>query len=134
MAKFYAVDANGNSALLSINIQGFTQSLQQNGWCKLPNGLILQWLYSHDITNYESYESNKEPSNPYLCIVLPIPIRYNSYAYSSYFSGFYTVYGWEGLDYDSVAVYIYFIRKGLFYNKNMVGKQKSSHKFIFLGY
>ena len=43
MAKFYAVDANGNSALLSIPMQGFTQSLQQDGWCKLPNGLILQW-------------------------------------------------------------------------------------------
>ena len=44
MAKFYAQDANGNSAVLSISLQNFTQSLAQNGWCKLPNGLILQWL------------------------------------------------------------------------------------------
>lgn len=43
MAKFYAKAPNGDDAVLSISIQAFTQSLQQNGWCKLPNGLIIQW-------------------------------------------------------------------------------------------
>ena len=43
MAKFYAKAPNGDDAVLSISIQNFTQSLQQNGWCKLPNGLIIQW-------------------------------------------------------------------------------------------
>ena len=45
MAKFYAKAPNGDDAVLSISIQNFTQSLQQNGWCKLPNGLIIQWLW-----------------------------------------------------------------------------------------
>ena len=44
MAKFYAKAPNGDDAVLSISIQNFTQSLQQNGWCKLPNGLIIQWF------------------------------------------------------------------------------------------
>ena len=43
MAKLYAKSPSGEDALLSISITGFTQSLQQNGWCKLPNGLLLQW-------------------------------------------------------------------------------------------
>ena len=46
MAKLYAKAPDGSDALLSIVITGFTQSLQQNGWCKLPNGLLLQWLRS----------------------------------------------------------------------------------------
>ena len=43
MAKFYAIAPNGDSAVLSISLQNMDQSLQQNGWCKLPNGLIIQW-------------------------------------------------------------------------------------------
>ena len=43
MAKFYAKAPDGSDALLSIVLTGFTQSLQQNGWCKLPNGLLIQW-------------------------------------------------------------------------------------------
>ena len=49
MAKFYAKAPNGDDAVLSISIQNFTQSLQQNGWCKLPNGLIIQWEPSSSI-------------------------------------------------------------------------------------
>ena len=45
MATLYAYSPNGTQATLDYTIMGFTQSLQQNGWCKLPNGLILQWLY-----------------------------------------------------------------------------------------
>ena len=49
MAKFYAKAPNGDDAVLSISIQAFTQSLQQNGWCKLPNGLIIQWFVKSTI-------------------------------------------------------------------------------------
>ena len=57
MAKFYAKAPDGTDATLSITVEGFTQSLQQNGWCKMPNGLILQWLTntssgSHFTTNF----------------------------------------------------------------------------------
>lgn len=45
MAKLYAKAPDGSDALLSIVITGFTQSLQQNGWCKLPNGLLIQWCH-----------------------------------------------------------------------------------------
>ncbi|MDY5646877.1 MAG: hypothetical protein SPF22_07745 [Candidatus Onthovivens sp.] len=43
MATLYAYSPNGTQATLSYSVIGFTQSLAQNGWCKLPNGLILQW-------------------------------------------------------------------------------------------
>lgn len=43
MATLYAYSPNGTQATLDYTIMGFTQSLQQNGWSKLPNGLILQW-------------------------------------------------------------------------------------------
>lgn len=56
MAKFYAKAPNGSDATLSITVSGFTQSLQQNGWCKMPNGLILQWAagkyYVSNLGNY----------------------------------------------------------------------------------
>ena len=47
MAKLYAKAPDGSDALLSIVITGFTQSLQQNGWCKLPNGLLFQWSQAY---------------------------------------------------------------------------------------
>ena len=50
MAKLYAKAPDGSDALLSIVITGFTQSLQQNGWCKLPNGLLFQWSFTEPIT------------------------------------------------------------------------------------
>lgn len=28
----------------------FTQSLTENGWCKMPNGLIIQWGFTNDLT------------------------------------------------------------------------------------
>ena len=31
------------SAWLDVSSGGFTQSLAANGWCKMPNGLIMQW-------------------------------------------------------------------------------------------
>ena len=60
MAKFYAKAPDGSAALISIVLTGFTQSLQQNGWCKLPNGLLFQWsndtlgpiISSNPNTNY----------------------------------------------------------------------------------
>ena len=60
MAKLYAKSPSGEDALLSISITGFTQSLQQNGWCKLPNGLLLQWRRS--IANF----------------IIPLPITFNT--------------------------------------------------------
>ena len=45
MATLYAYSPNGTQATLSYSVIGFTQSLAQNGWCKLPNGLIFQWRF-----------------------------------------------------------------------------------------
>ena len=50
MATLYAYSPNGTQATLSYSVIGFTQSLQQNGWCKLPNGLILQWGFKQNLT------------------------------------------------------------------------------------
>ena len=54
MAKLYAKAPDGSDALLSIVITGFTQSLQQNGWCKLPNGLLIQWRANPSISGDRS--------------------------------------------------------------------------------
>ena len=55
MAKFYAKAPDGSDALLSIVLTGFTQSLQQNGWCKLPNGLLIQWslMYGNESIRWQ---------------------------------------------------------------------------------
>ena len=62
MAKLYAKSPSGEDALLSISITGFTQSLQQNGWCKLPNGLLVQWRQSERVStsnsNYKYFPIN----------------------------------------------------------------------------
>ena len=62
MAKFYAKAPDGSDALLSIVLTGFTQSLQQNGWCKLPNGLLIQWQQALtkgcDNLNFSFYNEN----------------------------------------------------------------------------
>ena len=50
MATLYAYSPNGTQATLSYSVIGFTQSLAQNGWCKLPNGLILQWQFHQNVT------------------------------------------------------------------------------------
>lgn len=65
MATLYAYSPNGTQATLSYSVIGFTQSLAQNGWCKLPNGLILQWGYCKGFIN------NK----------IPFPITFNSVYY-----------------------------------------------------
>ncbi len=39
LGAVYVPKKNGTMALL----EDFTQNLSDNGWCKLPNGLILQW-------------------------------------------------------------------------------------------
>ena len=69
MAKFYAKAPDGSDALLSIVLTGFTQSLQQNGWCKLPNGLLIQWTDGE----YGIHEGNPYKTTWYF------PISLNKY-------------------------------------------------------
>ena len=72
MATLYAYSPNGTQATLSYSVIGFTQSLQQNGWCKLPNGLILQWgLYSG------TYDKSEIETGPFR-----FPISFSSEVYS----------------------------------------------------
>ena len=76
MAKLYAKAPDGSDALLPIVITGFTQSLQQNGWCKLPNGLLFQWFGN-------SVNINKTTTFSYI-----IEFRFNPYQLvGSYSSG-----------------------------------------------
>lgn len=58
MATLYAYSPNGTQATLSYSVIGFTQSLEQNGWCKLPNGLILQWGFADPGKNIEQWTSS----------------------------------------------------------------------------
>lgn len=42
---------NINAAITPTNVgQTFGQSLSTNGWCRLPNGMIMQWGVSNDLT------------------------------------------------------------------------------------
>ena len=86
MAKFYAKAPNGDDAVLSISIQAFTQSLQQNGWCKLPNGLIIQW----SVISFNS-SSNKR-------IDTVFPIAFTNIWYDSWVSN---SAGWSPLDHQN---------------------------------
>ena len=87
MAKLYAKAPDGSDALLSIVITGFTQSLQQNGWCKLPNSLIFQWQIAEDLGN-TTYTLNFPIS--FNSDIYYITYSFNSYVYNyiHYFSIF----------------------------------------------
>lgn len=58
MATLYAYSPNGTQATLPVNVMGFTQSLATNGWCKLPNDLIFQWLKTTRKENTNTNLSN----------------------------------------------------------------------------
>ena len=51
MARIYALAPNGSDARLSVSIVGYSGSLSSNGWTKLPNGLILQWIDAESFTH-----------------------------------------------------------------------------------
>ena len=44
MAILHVKTPNGTTKTVDLETMNITSSLQQNGWCKLPNGLIIQWL------------------------------------------------------------------------------------------
>lgn len=44
MATLHVKSPNGNTYNMTIVTSGVTESLQHNGWCKLPNGVIVQWV------------------------------------------------------------------------------------------
>ena len=69
MATLYAYSPNGTQATLSYSVIGFTQSLQQNGWCKLPNGLILQWGSANE-TRTKGYHTFNFPISATILIVV----------------------------------------------------------------
>ena len=43
MAVLHVKSPNGTSYSMTIVTSGTTESIQANGWCKFPNGLMLQW-------------------------------------------------------------------------------------------
>ena len=43
MAILHVKTPNGTTKTVDLETMNITSSLQQNGWCKLPNGLIIQW-------------------------------------------------------------------------------------------
>ena len=44
MAILHVKTPNGTTKTVDLETMNITSSLQQNGWCKLPNGLIIQWI------------------------------------------------------------------------------------------
>lgn len=69
MATLYAYSPNGTQATLPVNIQGFTQSLVANGWCRLPNGWIFQWGAATSTTVYY----NIDVSNAFTVVAVGTP-------------------------------------------------------------
>lgn len=44
MAILHVKTPNGTTKTVDLETMNITSSLKQNGWCKLPNGLIIQWI------------------------------------------------------------------------------------------
>lgn len=106
MAKFYAKAPDGSDALLSIVLTGFTQSLQQNGWCKLPNGLLFQWQRDVDSIPYPVDESTSAADPIYARFIfteLPLSM-------SSYLTGIFSVVSFnpENLSKNNEATFTYY--------------------------
>ena len=56
MAILHVKTPNGTTKTVDLETMNITSSLQQNGWCKLPNGLIIQWfMLSKDGTPSYTY-------------------------------------------------------------------------------
>ena len=43
MATLYVKTPGGTQVSVNLATMNIESDLQQNGWCKLPNGLIIQW-------------------------------------------------------------------------------------------
>ena len=43
MAILHVKTPNGTTKDVNLETMNIESDLQQNGWCKLPNGLIIQW-------------------------------------------------------------------------------------------
>ena len=44
MATLHVKTPDGAYSSVDLETMNIESSLQQNGWCKLPNGLIIQWI------------------------------------------------------------------------------------------
>ena len=49
MAILHVKTPNGTTKDVNLETMNIESSLEQNGWCKLPNGLIIQWQYKEVI-------------------------------------------------------------------------------------
>ena len=56
MAVLHVKSPNGTTYNMTIVTSGVTESLQPNGWCKLPNGLLIQWLAFTGTKNSAGYD------------------------------------------------------------------------------
>lgn len=54
MAILHVKTPNGTTKTVDLETMNITSSLQQNGWCKLPNGLIIQWISDRSKSTVES--------------------------------------------------------------------------------
>ena len=43
MATLYVKTPGGTQVSVNLATMNIESDLQENGWCKLPNGLIIQW-------------------------------------------------------------------------------------------
>ncbi|AKD37521.1 putative variable tail fiber protein [Pasteurella multocida subsp. multocida OH4807] len=71
----YSQISDFEQGVLAYINQGFTQSFNENGWCKLPNGLILQWgkVSSGGSSEGREYQVNMPISAKILSVVaMPI--------------------------------------------------------------
>lgn len=60
MAVLHVKSPDGTSYNMTIVTSGVTESLHDQGWCKLPNGLIFQW-------------GNHKPGNEYFVFHIAFP-------------------------------------------------------------
>ena len=51
MAILHVKTPSGTTKTVDLETMNIESSLQQNGWCKLPNGLIIQWQTAYYSSN-----------------------------------------------------------------------------------
>ena len=61
MAILHVKTPNGTTKTVDLETMNITSSLQQNGWCKLPNGLIIQWGFTIKPITNQTWVNNPFP-------------------------------------------------------------------------
>jgi len=130
MAYIYAKSPNGTTQSINIDTMNITSSLQQNGWCKLPNGLIFQWFEIG-----ERNANNRNSGNMVDTIVLAssLPIQWSCGLSVGNVGDVGGVFGESVLIKDTTTTYVHWAISS-FASSHFDSVNINSTRFICIGY